>query len=334
MNDQQRELVIRLVKEGVSHRKISKQIGVPRSTIGDYVRGVFGEKASTKVNVVTKEKKPKILLVDIESVVTNKTGGKTHIFIPDMQVKEGVSLDYLTHVGMYVAEKEPDVIICAGDFADMPSLSSYDKGRKSAEGKRVFKDIEVAIKSMKMLLAPIIEKQKEQLKQNGFVAWKPKMVLTLGNHEERIKRHTESNAELDGFLGYDNLRYEDFGWEVFDYLEPAIVDGITYIHFFPNLMTGKPLGGNAANILKTVGSSVTMGHRQTLDVSTRTLHDGTQQWAIVAGSCYPHDEGYKGHVGNKHWRGLVVKHNVKDGSYDPLFVSLEYLEERYGCSKS
>ena len=98
---------------------------------------------------------------------------------------------------------------------------------------------------------------------------------------------------------------------------------------FPNPMTGKPLGGNALSILKTVGGSLVQGHRQTLDVATRTLHTGVQQWSIVAGASYDFDESYKGFTGNKHWRGIVVMHNVKNGGFDPLFVSTDYLKERF-----
>ena len=43
-------------------------------------------------------------------------------------------------------------------------------------------------------------------------------------------------------------------------------------------------------------------------------------------------EQYKGHQGNHHWRGIVVKHNVKEGSFNPMFVDLDYLKERYGES--
>ena len=54
-----------------------------------------------------------------------------HAIIPDCQVKDGVDLSYLTWVGKYLAEKKPDVIVNIGDFADMPSLSSYDVGRRA-----------------------------------------------------------------------------------------------------------------------------------------------------------------------------------------------------------
>jgi len=46
--------------------------------------------------------------------------------IPDCQVKPTHSTAYLRAVGQYMVEKQPDTVICLGDFADMPSLSSYD----------------------------------------------------------------------------------------------------------------------------------------------------------------------------------------------------------------
>jgi hypothetical protein len=53
-----------------------------------------------------------------------------HLFIPDVQAKEGVPFDHLDWIGRFIVDKKPDVIIQAGDFADMPSLSSYDRGKK------------------------------------------------------------------------------------------------------------------------------------------------------------------------------------------------------------
>lgn len=299
MSSDWKHLAEQLAKSGKSWRKIAKELGIAKSTMSDHLRQVF------KGN----------------SIQQNKP--KTHIFLPDAQVKSGIDISFLDWQGRYIADKMPDVIICAGDFADMPSLSSYDKGKRTAEGKRVQLDIDAAVKGMQVLLEPI--KQKQQ----SFPDWRPRMVLTLGNHEQRIQRHVDANPELEGFLSYDSLRYKEFGWEVYDYLEPVLVDGVTYVHYFANPMTGKPYGGSAANILQKVGMSVTQGHRQCLDVATRTLHDGSHQWSIIAGASYLHNEGYKGYTGNKHWRGIIVKHNVVGGSYDPLFVSMDYLKERY-----
>ncbi len=255
----------------------------------------------------------------------------TQVMIPDTQCKGGITLDYLHNVGMYLADKQPEVIVHIGDHADFPSLSSYDKGKKSAEGKRLYEDINAAIEGMNVLLQPIKDLQQRELEQYGEIRYKPKMVLTLGNHEQRLERHLDANPELHGLLSYSDLRYEDMGWEVYDYLEPAIINGVAYCHFFANPMTGKPYGGTALNILKQVGVSFCMGHKQVLDVATRFLPTtGKQQWAIIAGACYDHMESYKGIQGNHHWRGIVVKHNVMEGSFNPLFIDLEYLEGRYG----
>ena len=265
----------------------------------------------------------------IETVTTVRPN-VTHLMIPDTQCKAGISLGYLEWLGAYIVGKQPEVIVHIGDHADMESLSSYDKGKKSAEGKRVQKDIEASIAGMNALLKPLYDLQQSQLEEFGEVLYKPKMVITLGNHEQRIMRHVDANPELADFLSYDNLRYKDFGWEVYDFLEPAVVNGVAYVHYMASPLTGKPYGGTALNVLKNVGESFCMGHKQCLDVATRFLpSSGKQQWAIIAGAYYEHDEGYKGIQGNKHWRGVCLQHNVKDGSFNPTFVDLEYLKGRY-----
>ena len=142
-----------------------------------------------------------------------------HAIIPDCQVKDGVDLSYLTWVGKYLAEKKPDVIVQIGDFSDMPSLSSYDVGRKSFEGRRYKTDIDVTHKAMDALLAPIKE-HNDRAKRNKERQYRPRMVLTLGNHEERISRAVEGDPKLDGTISLSDLGYESRGWEVIPYLEP------------------------------------------------------------------------------------------------------------------
>jgi hypothetical protein len=47
-------------------------------------------------------------------------------------------------IANYALEKRPDVIVQIGDWADMPSLSLYDKGKRCYEGRRYVKDIDAA----------------------------------------------------------------------------------------------------------------------------------------------------------------------------------------------
>ena len=250
----------------------------------------------------------------------------SHMVIPDIQAKPGVSLDYLKWIGQYIVAKRPDVLICIGDFADMPSLSSYDKGKKSFEGRRYKADIKAAVDAMDLMLGPM-RALNERLRNAHHKQYTPRMVLTLGNHEERIMRVSEYQPELDGVVGYQDLPYSD--WEVVDYLKPIDIDGVTYVHYLANPMSGKPYGGTALNQLAKVGRTFIVGHKQTLDVATRFTIGGVQQWGIVAGAAYPHFEDYKGYQGNDHWRGVLYLHRVVNGSFDPMFISLDYLKDRY-----
>lgn len=254
---------------------------------------------------------------------------RSHLVIPDIQAKPGVDLSHLRWIGQYIMDKKPDVIICLGDFADMPSLCAYDKGKKSFEGRRYKEDIKAAQNAMVKLLEPMHEWNAQQ-RATKHAQYKPEMWLTLGNHEERILRVSEMQPELDGVVSYDDLPYED--WQVVDYLVPIDIDGITYVHYLSNPMTGKPYGGTAANQILKASKSFIVGHKQTLDITTRFTIGGIQQWGIIAGACYLHDEGYKGPQGNDHWRGIIYLHRVQNGSFDPMFISLDYLKERYNDS--
>lgn len=250
---------------------------------------------------------------------------RTHVVIPDTQVKAGVPTAHLRWIGQYIADRKPDVVVHLGDHWDMPSLSSYDRGKKQMEGRRYMIDVEAGNKGMRILDAPRLQFNERQ-RRNGKKQYRPELHLLRGNHEHRITRAIESDATLDGKLGFGDL--ESPGWTVHDFLEPVTIDGIIYSHYFYNPMSGRPFSGQARTRLNTIGHTFTMGHQQTLDYALRFVN-GQSQHGLVAGACYLHQEDYKGPQGNGHWRGIIVKHQVEHGSYDPMFVSLDYLCRRY-----
>ena len=252
---------------------------------------------------------------------------KTHLVIPDVQFRDGDNSDFLKCIGRYIAKKEPDVVVCLGDFADMPSLSSYDVGKKAFEGKRYTKDVAAAKEAMQALLGPIKEFNK-QAKLNKQKQYKPRMVLTLGNHEDRITRAVNSDAKLEGVLSLNDLEYEK-DWEVFPYLEVVVIDGIAYSHYFTSGALGRPCA-SAATMLAKKHQSCIAGHQQGLQIAMGNRADGSPITAIIAGSCYEHDEDYLGPQGNKHWRGILMLHEVQDGMFDLMPVSLKYLKNKYG----
>lgn len=249
------------------------------------------------------------------------------LYLPDCQVKPGVDVSYLSHIGQYIVEKQPDVIVNAGDFADMPSLSSYDVGKRSFEGRRYKADIEAAHTGMEILLAPIRD-YNHRMRKSRHKAYLPRFILTLGNHEHRINKAVDNDAKLEGVLSVDDLKYKEFGWEVFPFLDVVVVNGVAFSHYFCSGPLGRPCSSAAVTLNKKHMSTVA-GHQQGLQIAMAHTADGRRLTSIIAGSCYTHDEDYMGPQGNKHWRGVLMLHDVHDGEFDVMPVSLKFLKEKY-----
>lgn len=252
-----------------------------------------------------------------------------HIVIPDVQCKPGHSVEYLSHIGKFILKMRPATLVCLGDFADMSSLSSYDVGKKSFEGRRYIKDIEACHIGMTALLSPLWEFNKNAIKTK-HKTYNPRLVLTLGNHEARISKAVDNDPKLDGVLSLQDLQYEEFGWEVYPFLEVVVIDNIAYSHYFTSGVLGRPCTSAQALLTKKHQSCIA-GHQQGLQIAMGNRADGTALTAIIAGSAYEHDEDYMGPQGNKHWRGILVLNDVRNGGeYDPMPVTLKYLRKKYG----
>ena len=250
------------------------------------------------------------------------------LVIPDCQVKEGTPTEHLTWAGKAICDYLPDVIVNIGDFADMPSLSSHDiKGSKYFEGLRYKKDIEVAKEAMQTLLKPLRDLQDKQ-KKNKEKIYRPRMVMTLGNHENRIDRAVNNNPTLEGLISTKDLEYEK-DWEVHGFLRPVFINGVGFNHYWPVGAMGRPAASPAA-IISKLHMSCVAGHQQGKQIAYGKRADGKAITAVVVGSYYLHDESYMDQLSNRHWRGLLVMNEVDDGQFDELMLSIEYLERKYG----
>ena len=247
------------------------------------------------------------------------------LVLPDVQAKHGNDFGFLTSIGNYIVSKKPDVIVCIGDFADMESLSTYDRGLKSFEGRSYQKDIWAAREAMDALLTPLYNYNDVQ-KRTRHKQYKPRMVLTLGNHENRINRAVNEDRKLDGLISTDDLPYQD--WEVYPFLEVVVIEGIAFSHYFTSGAMGRPVG-TAQALLSKKHMSCIAGHQQGRQIAYAKRADGAEMTALIIGSCYEHDEEYMGVQGNQHWRGLYLLHNCKDGSFDECAVPLRYITENY-----
>lgn len=239
--------------------------------------------------------------------------------IPDCQVKEGVPTGHLSAAGMYIAEKRPDVVVCIGDFWDFESLSKHDAaGSLQKEGKRYKKDVDAGLRGMDRLMGPI----------QAAAGYSPHLVFTLGNHENRQRRIVEDYPFLEGTIGPDDLRLQQYGWRTVPFLQPITIGGVAFCHFFPTGVMGKPVT-TAADLLRKMHMSCFAGHQQGRQTAYGRRGDGRELISIISGSFYEHDEPYLSPLTNIHWRGMWFLHETKDGTFDDMALSLGYLKRRY-----
>jgi hypothetical protein len=256
-------------------------------------------------------------------LVEKKTEGLRIMVIPDVQAKPGVDFSYLSRFGEYALEKRPSIIVVGGDWADMPSLSSYDKGKKAFEGRRYKRDIEAGQFAMQAFLKPI-----EDFNKTAKKPYNPRKVLLYGNHEHRIDRAVNDDPMLAGMLSKKDLAFEEYGWECHEFLEVVLIEGIAFSHYFTSGVMGRPVTSAQALLTKKHMSCLAF-HQQGLQIATGHRADGTLLTAVIAGSAYEHSEDYLGPQGNNHWRGFLMLNDVKDGAFDLMPVSLSYINKKY-----
>lgn len=166
------------------------------------------------------------------------------------------------------------------------------------------------------------------VKNKNFMIRRNNKVSFTGNCE-RLNRAVENDPKLEGLISIDDLCYEQVGWEVYDYLKVIVIDGIAYSHFFTSGVMGRPVT-SARMLLTKHHMSCVAGHQQGRDIAYGKRADGSSMTAIISGSFYDHDESYLTPQTNEHWRGVWLLNDIKDGSFDELPISIDYLKERYG----
>lgn len=229
-------------------------------------------------------------------------------------------------LGQLIADVQPDVLVHIGDSADLASLSLYDKGKKSFQGRNYKKDIDAHLDFQERMFAPLKARKRKM----------PYRAFCIGNHEHRISRAIETSPELEGAISMKDLNLEYWYDEVVDYSggTPGVtnIDGVSYAHFFVGGIAGRPLGGiHAGYSLATKKfSSATCGHSHLFDTSWHVDLKGGPVIGTVVGCYQDYDNDWAGEVASLWNRGVVVKRNVDKGGYDLQWIRLESLRKEYG----
>lgn len=247
--------------------------------------------------------------------------------VPDSHAHPDHHNERADWLGELIADVKPDVLIHIGDSADMASLSTYDKGKKSFQGRNYKDDINSHCDFQERMFAPI-KKLKRKL---------PYSVFCIGNHEHRISRALDISPELDGAISMKDLRLDEWYDRVVDYLggTPGVIniDGISYAHYFVGGIAGRPLGGIHAGyaIATKKFSSATCGHSHLFDTSLHVDLKGNPVIGTVVGCYQDYDNDWAGEVAQLWNRGVVIKRFVDGkGGYDLQWIRLSSLKEIYG----
>lgn len=247
--------------------------------------------------------------------------GVSIVVIPDCHAHPEYDNTRAGHLGRYILETKPDIVLHLGDLADFPSLSSYDKGTKGFEGRRYLYDCEAAIDFQEQLWGPV-EGYNEMQRRNRKATYVPRTIYCGGNHEARAYKVVNCSAELDGVIDVrTDIRLDRYWSEQYAFKEIVNVEGFAVSHFLPSGVLGSPIGGtNSASRILTIGmTSAIVGHSHLKDFAERTNFLGKKLQAIVAG-CFVHPEmirrpeSWAQNTAHLWWNGIVHLEGVQDGA--------------------
>lgn len=247
------------------------------------------------------------------------------IVIPDQHAIATHPNDRADWLGELIKDERPDFVMNMGDAADMPSLSSYDKGSRAFAGKSYKADIDAHLDFQERMWAPMKKTKKKM----------PYRVVLEGNHEHRIERALDLSPELVGTIGFDDFRFNHYYDEVIRYKggTPGIykTESILFAHYFITGVSGRPMGGeHPAHTLITKNKiSSVAAHSHLYDYCTQTNIDGETYNGLVVGCYQDYTNDWAGNIGELWRAGITILRNVDDGDFDLEFISLNSLRKRY-----
>ena len=199
-----------------------------------------------------------------------------HLIIPDSHAKPDETLRRYEYLGELIMMERPDVIIDIGDWYDMPSLCSYDRGTAKFHNAIYQADIEAGKEAERLAFSPIVEHNKKSYRQHRK-RYKPLIIRCKGNHENRINTAINQQHELDGILSdsHTDLHVEGLNVINVPFLEVHVQDDIAYTHYRVSGVMGRPVS-SARALLNKAHMSITMGHAHTKDTAEDVRADGTR----------------------------------------------------------
>lgn len=243
-----------------SIRKAAKFLGLPESTVRSRLNSERPVRVSESViKFQDMEKEIDDLKRRLSFFSNNKPkyiGGRTDssttvIAIGDTHDQPGMPKDRFKWIARHCVAVMPHRIVQIGDFCSWDSVSTHEAPGSVGHAMRPsFKtDLESCEEAMGLFF--------KEIKDLNIP-----MELTAGNHEDRVQRFENKNAETVGTL---YMQFEElcarYRWRLHPYGQWLFIDGVGFTHVPKNIM-GKPYGGqNSENqIANHATHSIVFGH--------------------------------------------------------------------------
>lgn len=256
--------------------------------------------------------------------------GKTAVVFSCAHADPSVGNERFDWLGAFLYDLKPDYVIDLGDGADMRSLNTFDTRYPEAI---VSQSYEADINHYNDAQERIRHKFKYHKRK------RPYYIGFEGNHENRIKKAIKHDPRLEGSkygISFGHLQTKVWFDEYHEYQNsaPAIADydRVSYAHFFSAGNFGSAMSGlhHANALLAHRHHSSTCGHSHKRDLKFKDGSHPNGAIGLVAGCFKGADEEWAGQANREWWSGVVVKRDIRDGMYDPEFVSQKRLKEMYG----
>jgi hypothetical protein len=199
------------------------------------------------------------------------------------------------------SERKLSRVVQVGDWGTFDGASFHDKN-------------DTARARLKPPIRADLDNQKESLlvfHDNKAPDWKPKLDITLGNHENRLNRFENANPETMGvFTGELETNFAQFGWRTRPYGEVMFVQGVGISHH-PTNGAGRAFGGKTGpqRAANEMTSSFISGHTHAFQhFTTGKIGAVSAVDVMEVGCALPHGEveDYATHSIINWWYGLVI----------------------------
>lgn len=253
---------------------------------------------------------------------------KRILVIPDQHAHPEHNNDRADWLSEFIIDTKPDIVVNMGDAADMASLSSYDKGKRSFVNRNYRADIEAHLDFQERVWEPV-KRQKKKL---------PYRVVLEGNHEARIERALDLSPELQGTMGFEDYAFDRYYDDVIRYEggTPGVIEieKILFAHYLITGVSGRPIGGERAGhmLISKYNQSCVVAHSHIRDDASRTSVRGRTLNGLVVGCYQDYINDWAGNIGHMWWSGLTLLDNAEDGNFDPSFIRLDTLKKMYGST--